>query len=358
MTKAEKKALYKCTTKGLVELLNDPKYANDKGRQFQAMVNYLARHEMYSGKTKGELFEMIYAARNELVAQAAKKHMDGNDQLAYDNLGANSKNIDNRIKAFLRNPVASLTNEFTALGNAKLEDQATDPDEYEYLSRLRVNSTMLATEVSVLGERLQSVYADRNDRADVMNRLCKKLPENDLTADAALNRANSGFFGRLFRRPSKEYAAFEESFKTFHNAESAMSGDTEDLEKKATAYLKHLMPNFKYSKDMSKEEVLAGLPKGQKARAEFAINVLDSIAEHREAKPFMENVDNAINGRKVANQKAQPVPPKNNPSQNEFQKELGNDIAKQDIEKNPNEIKPAPEKVEEKEIVADEALSK
>ena len=357
MTKAEKKAFYKCTTKGLVELLNDPKYVNDKGRQFQDMVNYIARFEMYGGKTKGELYEMIYTARNELLAQAGKKHMDSKEPFAYDDFGAANKNADARIKAFIRNPATAMQRELSNLAAANLEGQAEDNDERKYLTRLKVNANMLTTQIEVFRGNFDRVYAESGARTDIMNRLAKKLPEEDLDADDTLDKANRGFFGRLFRRPSKEYAAFENSFKDFHNNQYAVSGNVEDLEKKTNAYLKHVIPNFQYSKDMPKEQMLAALPKGQKARAEFAMNVLDSIHEHREAKPFMDNVDNAVNGRPVKEVPAKVEPAVEKQAQQEFQNQLDHDVVEEKIEENKNEIHADAEKAEEKEIENDNQIS-
>jgi hypothetical protein len=151
-----------------------------------------------------------------------------------------------------------------------------------------------------------------------------------------LKKANSGFFGTLFRRPSKEYKAFQEAFDQFRDPTKVYnSGNVENLEEKTTKYLKHLNPAFKYAKNMDKEAFLALLPKGQRARASFALDVLDSIDEHKTEKVAMDELEAAAKGKPLK-KAAEPAPVKNEQEkQADFQKNLEKDI------------EPAPEKKEE-----------
>jgi hypothetical protein len=356
MDRSVKNALYKCSTKGLIQLLNDPKYANNPARQYQDMINYIARHEMYGGNTKGELFEMIHVARNELLAQYGEKHKDSKEPFAYDNFGNVSPRDAQRIKNFLRDPSTAVMNEFAALGNVNLAANGEDEEEKEYLRRLQVNAQMLSKQVEVSADSQNTHFKGCEARTDILTRIEKKCPEEDKNALDSLKKTNGNFFTRLFRRPSQEYKAFEQSFKQFGKTESVLSGNVEDLEKKTTAYLKHLMPNFKYAKDMNKEEMLAALPKGQRARASFAMNVLDSIHENKEAKPYVDNVENAINGRPIKEIEKAPAPV-DPVKQQQFQNEIAANIEEPKVEEVKNEVKAEPEKVEEKQAEANNEIT-
>ena len=344
MRRSERNELYKCNTKGLINLMNDPRYINNKNNQFGAVLGYLARHGMYKGNTKGEFLDLVYAARNEFIAQAAKAHVGAKDKVAYDQLGPG----DAKLKAFIQNPLPVLQREMKGFAERKenfAEDE--DPDIVEYYGRLKTNADILSIELGADYDPTIS-HPDKVEIADVMNRLTKKIPENANSPEEALKKANSGFFGTLFRRQSKEFTAFKAAFDQFRDPTKVFnSGNVDNLESKTTAYLKHLNPAFEYKKGMDKEAFLANLSKGQKARAEFALNVLDSIAEHKEMKPYMENVDNAIKGKpvkEIAEPKAEVNDPKiQNQFQNQIAIELNEPMENNDIVKE----EPAEEKVVE-----------
>jgi len=332
MNRKEMKELKSCSKEGLIKLINDPRYVQNKAMQFPAIVGYLARHGMVGGTSKGEFLELVYAARNELLAQAAEQHVHAKDPIAYDDLGGNlSGPMDTRVKEFIRNPIGAMEREMETLHNRKEHahpDQ--DPDETAYINQLKVNADILRMQLTVFREdRVR--YNDKMDLYDVTSRLGKKMPEGDKDLDASMKRINSGFFGTLFRRPSKEFKEFQESFKMFRDVSRAHSGNTQDLEKKTTAYLKHAIPNFKYSKGMNKEELLAGLSKGQKARAGFCMDVLDSIQEHKEIKPYMENVERAVNGQKIKPIEQQQPEPVNEIQQKTFQNAIEKELEEPEV---------------------------
>ena len=318
MNRKEKKALTTCNKKGLVKLINDPDYAQNKANQFPAIVGYLARHGLPGGSTKEELMDLIYAARNELIAQEAKKHADSKNPIPYELQGPNA----NRVKDFIRNPISAIIREMQAFHNSQVDFSNMEPDEAQYYANLKTNASTLVIELQVM-ESHKGKYEDKVDMIDVVSRLSKKMPEKDADLGASIKRVNSGLFGTLFRRPSKEFTAFKESFDMFRDADKAHSGNVEDLEAKATAYLKHVIPEFKYSKDMPKEQWLACLPKGKRARADLCMKVLESIDEHKQMKPYMENVEKAAKGQPVVEQ---PAPIKEEVVQQKFQDDLQKEI--------------------------------
>ena len=296
MNRAERRAAYSCNTKDLIKLINDPKYKDNKEEQFNDIVKYIARHEMYHGNTKSDLFDLVYTARNELIAQEAKVHKDYNEPLPYDKIKGASEKESNRIKDFIRDPIQSLRKEFKDLATNGVDNNEVDYDKAVYNERLETNATMLFTQLNVSKEKGMYEYGNHQDRIDVLSCLSKRLPK-DANIDEAINRVNSGVFGRLFRRPSKEYKAFENSLKEFKDAGMAHAGNIDDLEKKTLAYLKHTIPEFDASKLAEKKaEWLNCLPKGKRGRAELAMNVMESVNEHKEMKPFMDNVDKGIKG--------------------------------------------------------------
>lgn len=325
MTGKEKKALNSCNKKNLIKLINDPKYVQNKANQFPAIVGYLARHGLPGGSTKEELMDLIFTARNELLAQAAQKHADAKEDFAYDNLGNLSKVADARVKEFIRNPVGAIVREMEAFHNRKEDFSAIeDPDEVQYYKNLKTNADTLVIELRTLAKE-KNKYENNPATVDIVARLTKKMPEKDADLGASLKRVNSGFFGTWFRRPSKEFKKFQESFNLFRDANNANSGNVEDLEKKTKAYLEHVIPGFKYSKGMPKQQWLDQLPNGKKQRAAFCMDVLDAIHEHRQMKPFMDKVENAVNGKLVDKVKQEPII-NEDVAQKEFQKELQKNI--------------------------------
>ena len=323
MTSQEKKELRTCTKQGLIDLIRNPRYTQNKVNQFPAIVGYLARHGLPGGTSKEDFLDLVYTARNELIAQAAEAHANANQPMDYNAIPGLQGAALNRVKAFLRDPVASIEAELRAFHDRKENfEQMEDPDEVQYYVDLKTNADIHVIELGATGQTDRIKYDHNPEMIDILGRLSKKLPEEDASIDASLKRINSGFFGTLFRRRSKEYAAFERSFKEFRDVKWAHSGNVEDLEKKTTAYLQHVIPNFKYSKDMPREQWLAALPKGKRNRAEFCMNVLDSIDEHKKMKPYMDNVENAINGKPVKNIVEEPAIQNDIAEQKQFQQSL------------------------------------
>ena len=295
MNKADRKELYKCNKKDLINLIN----SNDPKNKFSKVVSYIARQEMYGGETKDDLYDLIYTARNEFIALDAKTHMDDGFKRSYDKLHNVDKREQERVIEFIRNPVGAMTRELANLAKTQNDPNEVDEDVIVYSNRLRTNSTMLVTQIGIDASTRAPGFNKYDERTDIVNRINKKIP-NDASIDKALDRINGGTFGKLFRRPSKEYKAFEESFNMFRDHTKANSGDTQDLQKNTNAYLSHLIPDYDPNKiGEKKQEWLNHLSGGQKKRAEFAMGVIDSVKEHNAAKPFMDNVNNGIQGRKI-----------------------------------------------------------
>ena len=327
MRRKDKKALYSCNRKDLLRLIHNQKNVEN---YFSQIMEYIARHEMYGGNTKADLNELLYAAKNELIYLEGLKHKNSDTKVSYDKIDGVSKNDSDRIKNFIRNPVDSFRNELRTIAGKPADENEMDDDKLTFDHRLKVNSTMLFQQVKVTEQSGKYAYGDYSERMHIENNLMRRLPEKE-NIDDALKRINSGVFGRLFRRPSKEYKAFENSLKDFRDAGMAHSGNTADLEDKTTKYLKHLIPEFDYKKMGEKKmDWLSNLPKDQRNRAEFAMNVLDSVDEQRKMKPFMDNVENAVNGKKfdASIDKANQVQEEKVNENNEIKNEINNDKQK------------------------------
>ena len=338
MKRRERQALYRCDKQGLIKLINDPKYRGNKEKQLDAVVEYIARHGMKGTQPKEDVFDLIYTARNEFVAQEAKEHMDSKYPIPYKDINGVNKLGNGRIKNFIDDPIKALKGEFTHLGNTLANEDVDDPDKEEYNENVINNLDISYKMINLTKDAGLVKYAGNPVRTDVTNRLMKKVPGNDI--DEAMKKANgSNFISRFFRRPSKQYKNFEESLKLFKEPGKANSGDTADLEKRTTAYLKHIIPEFKYSKDMPKDRWLECLPKGKRGRAALAFNVLDSLNEHKEAKEYMNNVENAVAGFEFDDKLDEKR------LQEEFQKEVAKEV-NEDLIVDKGEKEPANKKVE------------
>ena len=298
---------------------------------------------MYNGNTKSDLFDLIYTAKSQLIAQEAKEHKDNKHPLPYDKINGVSQKENERIKNFIRDPINSLRKEFTDLANRPENANEKDEDKLIFNDRLETNAAMLYSEISIGREKGAHEYGNHPDRIDVMARLTSKI--KDRNVDETIKRVNSGIFGRLFRRPSKQYQAFEDSLKEFKEAGKAHAGNIEDLEKKTTEYLKHTIPDFDPEKmDQNKNVWLSCIPKSKIGRAQLAMDVLGSIREHKQMKPYMDNVENAVKGRPIDksldNGKLSVEEEKQ--MQNDFQKQINKQIAEPeeqyDIPMDSNEI--------------------
>ena len=356
MTSKEKKALYTCNTLDLIRKINDPIYKGNKEQQFNDIVEYIARNGMQGGNTKSEIFDLIYAARNELIAQEAKEHKEAKKDSSYNQINGVSKDYSDRIKNFILNPVESLKKEFLKVGTALAQENTDDEDKLEYNQRVVTNMNFyLQTKfMDISKESMTYRYGDNPVRTDVMDRFMRRLPNDYKSVDEAIKSVNGNFFTRLFRRPSKEYKAFEESLNTFREAGKVHSGNTEDLEKKTNAYLKHIIPEYDVKKlGQNKIAWLDTLPSSKRARAELAIKAIESINEHKEMKAFMENVDKGLNGKPVEAQKVEQVPVVDN--QKEFQKDLAKDIQEEVKEEKKVEEK---ESAKEEKVIEEESLEK
>ena len=352
MNKSDRKNLYKCNKKDLLRIIN----SDDKTNKFSKIVSYIARHEMYEGDTKDDLYDLIYTARSELIAMDAKIHSDDKIKHSYEKLYCVNNNEQQRVKEFIRNPIGAINRELTNLSKTQNDPNETDEDVITYTNRLRTNSVMLVTQIGIDAGSNASRFNKYDDRTDIINRINKKIP-GDASIDKELDRINSGTFGRLFRRPSKEYKAFEDSFNMYRDYKNANSGNVKKKKKNTNAYLSHLIPNYDPdSISENKEAWLNSLPKGQRKRAEFAMNVITSVKEHDEAKPFMNNVNNGVCGRPIDESTEVHKIDLNGKNQLEFQKDLGLDVGKKAVKNDKQADKEVVDIKNDNEIAKDENL--
>lgn len=331
MNKRQLKAAYDCSTAGLIKMMKDPKYRGQKEKLLDDVVEYIARSGMKGTTSKDDVNELIQTARAEFVTIEAQDHYYSHGVSSYKDIKDVSKLGNGRIKNFIHNPNHALQGEFANLAKRLNESDPEDYDQAEYEENVLNNLNPLNVIVSRSGEMGKNQFGGNIDRIDVVSRLTGKIADKNI--DDAMKRVNGNWFTRLFRNKSNEYKAFEESLNTFREPGKVIAGDTIDLDKKTTAYLKKIIPNFKYSKGMNKEEVLAGLSGNKKARAEFALTVLDSVHENRTLKPYLENVENAIEGKNFDDnldmKKAE---------QSEFQNNLILDISKDEPKLNDSNV--------------------
>ena len=344
MKRSDRKSLYQCNKLDLLKVAN-----TDDQNKFSNIVKYIARHGMSNGNTKDDLYDLIYTARAELIAQEAKIHKDDGFKHNYNKLFGIHKHEEQRVKDFIRDPINTIKTELVNLARKPGNPNEADEDVITYNNKIRANCVMLVTQLNIEASSQAPKYDKDLERTDITNRLTKKFSmRGDENIDKALDRVNSGVFGRLFRRPSKEYKNFEDSFNIFRNPNLANNGDVEDLQKKTDAYLKHLIPDYD-PKQLSdkKEEWLDCLPKGQRKRAEFAMNVTEAVKESKANKVFMENVEKAAKGLPIdeaaykGKRELDPI----FKEQEGFQQEIKNEINKDEINNNQPVVEEKAEKV-------------
>lgn len=330
MNKRELKAAYDCSTAGLIRLMKDPKYHGQKEKLLDDVVEYIARSGMKGTTSKDDVNELIQTARAEFIAVEAQDHYYSHGVSSYKNIKDVSNAGDTRIKNFIKNPNQALQGEFVNLAKKLNASNPNDYDQAEYEENVINNINPLNIVVIRSGEMGKNQFGGLA-RIDVTSRLTSKIADKNI--DDAMKRVNGNWFTRMFRNKSNEYKAFEESLKTFREPGKVISGNTEDLEKKSTAYLKKIIPNFKYTKNMNKEEALRGLSGNKKARAELALNALESVNEHKSLKQYMENVENAIEGKKFDDKLDE-----KKAEQKEFQDNLILDISKDEPKLNDSNV--------------------
>lgn len=330
MNKRELKAAYDCSTAGLIRLMKDPKYHGQKEKLLDDVVEYIARSGMKGTTSKDDVNELIQTARAEFIAVEAQDHYYSHGVSSYKNIKDVSNAGDTRIKNFIKNPNQALQGEFVNLAKKLNASNPNDYDQAEYEENVINNINPLNIVVIRSGEMGKNQFGGLA-RIDVTSRLTSKIADKNI--DDAMKRVNGNWFTRMFRNKSNEYKAFEESLNTFREPGKVISGNTEDLEKKSTAYLKKIIPNFKYTKNMNKEEALRGLSGNKKARAELALNALESVNEHKSLKQYMENVENAIEGKKFDDKLDE-----KKAEQKEFQDNLILDISKDEPKLNDSNV--------------------
>ena len=330
MNKRELKAAYDCSTAGLIKLMKDSKYHGQKEKLLDDVVEYIARSGMKGTTSKDDVNELIQTARAEFIAVEAQDHYYSHGVSSYKNIKDVSNAGDTRIKNFIKNPNQALQGEFVNLAKKLNASNPNDYDQAEYEENVINNINPLNIVVIRSGEMGKNQFGGLA-RIDVTSRLTSKIADKNI--DDAMKRVNGNWFTRMFRNKSNEYKAFEESLKTFREPGKVISGNTEDLEKKSTAYLKKIIPNFKYTKNMNKEEALRGLSGNKKARAELALNALESVNEHKSLKQYMENVENAIEGKKFDDKLDE-----KKAEQKEFQDNLILDISKDEPKLNDSNV--------------------
>ena len=300
MRKALKKALYKCDKKDFIQKFNrgydDPR----KHHEFPDMMAYLGRYGMEGGKREGDLIEMIYIAKRTILAQSAKAHYEAEiDYFSYDWVGNLNIVDEQKIHDFIRDPIHAMS---SGLRNAAREydsKRETDPDKIEYNRRLVANCESLAQYFDANYEECKEQlarYERKQDALDVLSRVTAALPANVKSLDAAFQKTKGGFFLRHFGRSSPEYNEFKAAFREYSDVQAINEGSQERVENASIAYLRHVIPDFEYSDELSKEEVLSRLHGTQKVRASFCFDVLKSINEHKNLQPYMTKVNKVING--------------------------------------------------------------
>jgi len=127
-----------------------------------------------------------------------------------------------------------------------------------------------------------------------------------------LNKTKGGFFERFFRTTSNEYNNFKNTFRAYNDKNNQNYGNKEALKNAAIAYIRHKVPNLLEGEEPTYESI-ENLKGTAYERARLCISILDQFKDQEK----MENLgNNFINFNNQVN----------DIEQNDFQKNLGNDL--------------------------------
>ena len=95
----------------------------------------------------------------------------------------------------------------------------------------------------------------------------------------AYEKTKPGVLSRMFDTSSLAYKNLDTAYQAFHNPKHALHGNLPTIEKAATQYLQHVLPDYKPNrlKNIPTMEDIARLSGTRKARALLSINLLNAV---------------------------------------------------------------------------------
>ena len=117
--------------------------------------------------------------------------------------------------------------------------------------------------------------------------------------EEAREAVRGGFFSRMFSTSSLAWKNLNTVYDNFQNNKHAFYGDKNALEKAAAEYVTHRFPSWKKGDPLPSEKDLFELGDTERARTEFSLNILRSVAEQRETDKHFDATVEACKGKNV-----------------------------------------------------------
>lgn len=308
------------------EKFDDIQELNDK---FHFIENYILSHGL--GKDEVSLGDLIHHAKEKFVEATLYKKTEyenlHNVQLAHEVINPEEDVKSNTYQAqkkFITDPVKYM---FNRAKNAPKKFNTLNNIKFGKIDEWKNNCYRLTEELDKL-PKTYTIDEKKRDVLDTKRKACQEILENDnLSCDEILNKNKGNFFERAFKTTSNEYLAFENAFKNYNDETNKDFGNIYTLEDATMAYLRYKIPSFDAPNSLPEPEAIERFSGTSKKRICFCVGVLKDIYEKRE-RNLMIDINNQLDQEEK----------ENSPMQNEFQKDLNNAVAPEDVQNEQNQV--------------------
>ena len=243
---------------------------------------------------------------------------------------------------FIADPKAYLTKEVNGLLQ-KAEGEELGEDDQQRIANYQVMSAALVNDPD---DRLYYAIAELDNNRTTQN--LKFHLEGKFGGPAELNKAyeatKPGLLSRAFGTSSKAYSNLDAAYQAFNNPNHVLYGDMNSLDKAAKEYLQHRFPQWDFKNGLPDRAMIDKLSGTEKARTLFSVSILRSTAEERTYETLLTATKDKLAEKEaeIAEENPQNVPePEANPNE-EFQKQLLEDLQKDEaLEAGQDEIEEA-----------------
>ncbi len=342
MTEAEKKALYDCSIQGYLKEFHSKNHANAIDAFVDSMM-YFTKVNLDPERTTCNMNELLHVVKNEIAKYVVKQQINHNETDLTD-LQAGDNN--EMLQMFFSDPVgftaAFLENSEGFIPEGNSPDNS-DPEFNSYASAYKFNIKSLASYLKTDAAKIVfEEYEKKNKTVDVLSSIEAKLPESNDPIGKAFEKQKPGFWEKLRNKTSQEYKNFKDTFEKYNDTTNELYGDDEALEKSAMAYLHHKFPNLKEG-ELPNVEQISKLSGAGKYRADFCLNVVESVRTNRVMQPF---VNNMVDACKDLNLKIPDVK-QGQIDQQSFQEQVAKEVVEENVIDNENVIEENNELVNE-----------
>lgn len=218
------------------------------------------------------------------------------DQMVDPTVDAAEKDLANQM--FIANPVGYLKGQAKALSD--------EIHKKKWMSNEDIQAAV------GYGNLCNDVFTD--EFATKINNALKKPTVFDLNArlenafggpkgfQKAYEATKPGVLSRMFNTSSVAAKNLDAAYKAFNNPNHAYHGNMDTVQKAATEYLQHVLPDYKPNHlfNIPSMQDISGLSGTQKARAEFSINLLNAVKAQKGMELDYAEMVNAAQAKNIA----------------------------------------------------------